>query len=222
MKLGRPNGSGKYPVRYINPVTDIASPQSWYLDANGIKKRILTSNTEYLVDNKWVKAHLAPHNREAIKKHLNTKRGFLLKLHRKMASSTRKREGRGREIQGENEFMDNRRGRCDKFMAHFDEQIEQYGNKCPITHVPFTMDVAYNLYDINNQIRVFSNISPDRIFNNINYTKQNTIFTSQLWNYSKGESSMYELSLIFQPEIIERYKAIVAERFPDQKYALQA
>ena len=107
-------------------------------------------------------------------------------------------------------------------MAHFDEQIERYGDKCPITHVPFTMDVAYNLYDINNQIRVFSNISPDRIFNNINYTKQNTIFTSQLWNYSKGESSMYELSLIFQPEIIERYKAIVAERFPDQKYALQA
>ena len=32
------------------------------------------------------------------------------------------------------------------------------------------------------------------------------------------ESIISELELIFKPEIMERYKAIVVERFPDQKY----
>jgi len=122
---------------------------------------------------------------------------------------------------GKNEFIDNRRGRCDKLMAHLDKQVEQYGYKCPITHIPFTMTTFLEKFDINNQIKTFSNISPDRIFNYINYTEQNLIFTSQLWNLTKGENSLYELGLIFKPEIIERYKAIVIERFPDQKYALQ-
>ena len=132
-------------------------------------------------------------------------------------------EKQGRLLLGENEFKDDRRGRCDKLMEAFDKQVERYGNKCPMTHIPFTMDVAYNLKDINNYCSgVYSNISSDRIFNHIDYTEQNTIFTSQLWNNGKGESSLYELSLIFQPEIIERYKAIVMERFPDQEYVLKA
>ena len=92
-----------------------------------------------------------------------------------------------------------------------------------MTHIPFTMDRALEKFDINNYCSgVYSNVSPDRIFNHINYTEQNTIFTSQLWNFKKGESPISELKLIFLPEVLERYKAIVAERFPDQKYALQA
>jgi len=106
-------------------------------------------------------------------------------------------------------------------MEAYDKQVEQYGNKCPMTHIPFTMHVPNQLLDINNYSNGFySNISADRIFNPIDYTEQNTIFTSQLWNLSKGERSISELELIFKPEIMERYKALVEERFPDQKYAL--
>jgi hypothetical protein len=84
------------------------------------------------------------------------------------------------------------------------------------------MDIFFQRFDINNRTKTFSNVSPDRIFNYIDYTEQNLIFTSQLWNFKKGESSMYELELALNPEWIERYKAIVIERFPDQKYVLQA
>ena len=134
----------------------------------------------------------------------------------------KERRKQGKFIQGENEFKDDRRGRCDKLMEAFDKQVEQYGYKCPITHIPFTMDILYQRFDVNNRTKTFSNVSPDRIFNYIDYTEQNLIFTSQLWNLKKGESSMYELELALNPEWIERYKAIVIERFPDQKYVLQA
>ena len=146
----------------------------------------------------------------------------MLYILRQMGCSSKQREKKGRYLQGENEFIDNRRGRCDKLMAHFDKQVDRYGNKCPITHIPFTMDIFFQRFDVNNRIKTFSNVSPDRIFNYIDYTEQNLIFTSQLWNLKKGESSMYELELALNPEWIERYKAIVIERFPDQKYVLQA
>jgi hypothetical protein len=217
---GRPIGSGECKVRYINPITGIASPQSWYLDEQGIKKRILTRHVEHLVDNKWGKPNLAPHVRKTQKKYLNTKKGFMLHMLSHMKEKAKEREKKGRKIQGENEFMDNRRGRCDKFMAHYDKQVERYGDKCPMTHIPFTMGVPNDLYDVNNQTKIFSNVSPDRIFNNINYTEQNTIFTSQLWNLTKRDISISKMMLIFKPEIIERYKAIVMERFPDQEYVL--
>ena len=89
-----------------------------------------------------------------------------------------------------------------------------------MTLIPFTMDIPLERFDINNQTKIFSNISPDRIFNHIDYTEQNTIFTSQLWNLKKGDSPISELKFIFMPEVLERYKAIVEERFPDQKYVL--
>ena len=217
MPRGRPSRGD---IRHRNPITGIASSQSMYVDEKGIKKQIATHMREYLVDNKWVKARFAPHVRESTKRYLNTKQGFMQKINRKMTSNTKDREKKGRQIQGENEFIDSRRGRCDKLMAHFDEQVERYGYKCPITHIPFTMNVPYQIFDINNQVKTFSNVSPDRIFNNIDYTKQNLIFTSQLWNLTKQERPISELEKIIKPEIIERYKAIVMERFPDQKYVL--
>jgi len=221
MKGGRPNGSGKYSIRYTNPTTGVVSSQSWYLDEQSKKQPISTRYREYLINNKWVKPHFAPHIRNGQRKNLNTKKGFMLKVLKRMKESTKKRVEKGREIQGVNEFIDNRRGRCDKFMAHFDEQVERYGYKCPLTHIPFTMEVPNDLYDINSQIKTFTNVSPDRIFNNIDYTEQNLIFTSQLWNLTKRDTPISKMMLIFKPEIMERYKAIVAERFPDQKYVLK-
>ena len=220
--MGRIMGSGKYPVRYTNPITGAISPTSQYVNKQGIKKQIPTKYQEYEFNGEWQKPHLAPHIRETKRKILNTKQGYMLYIHQHMSNNSKQREKKGRYLQGENEFIDNRRGRCDKLMIHFDKQVERYGYKCPITHIPFTMNKLYQRFDINNRTKTFSNISPDRIFNGIHYTEQNLIFTSQLWNLKKGESSMYELELALNPEWIERYKAIVIERFPDQKYVLQA
>jgi len=220
--MGRIMGSGKYPVRYTNPITGAISPTSHYVNKQGIKKQINTKYREYEVNGEWLKSHLAPHVRETLRKNLTTKQGYMQYMLRQMNYNSKQREKKGRYLQGENEFIDNRRGRCDKLMIHFDKQVERYGYKCPITHIPFTMNKLYQRFDINNRTKTFSNISPDRIFNGIHYTEQNLIFTSQLWNLKKGESSMYELELALNPEWIERYKAIVIERFPDQKYVLQA
>jgi hypothetical protein len=213
------SGSGKHPIRYKNPITGVVSSKSQYIDEQGIKKRITTKYQEYMVDGEWIKPSFVPHRRERIKKFSNSKNGFFCNLLKRMNSKEKGRRKQGKFLQGEFEFKDDRRGRCDKLTAHFDKQVEQYGNKCPMTHIPFTMGVAFERYDINNyNSGVYSNISPDRIFNNIFYTRQNTIFTSQLWNFSKGERSILELEFLFLPEVLERYKAIVIERFPDQKY----
>ena len=213
---------GKYPIRYTNPVTGIVSSQSTYKDKQGITKSISSNKyKEYKINDEWVKSNQVPHLRESIKKSLNSKRGYFCTKLVGMNRKEKERRKQGRFLQGENEFKDDRWGRCDKLMAHFDKQVERYGNKCPMTHIPFTMDRAFERFDINNYASgTFSNISPDRIFNHIDYTEQNLIFTSKLWNFKKAESSLYELKFIFIPEVLERYKAIVAERFPDQKYAL--
>ena len=218
--MRKPRTLGVEDLRYINPITGVISSKSTYIDEQGIKKKITANKMEYNVNGEWVKPKLVPHLREWQTKYISSKKGFMLKIHNTMCSKEKERRKKGKLLQGENEFRDERWGRCDKLMEAYDKQVERYGNKCPMTHIPFTMDIALQRFDINNQIKTFSNISPDRIFNHIDYTEQNLVFTSQLWNLTKGQSSLYELSLIFQPEIIERYKAIVAERFPDQEYVL--
>jgi len=216
--MGKPRAPGVEDVRYINPITGDISSTSWYLNEQGIKK---ASTREYKINGGWVKKGEAPHQRASHKQWENSKKGFFCKKLNKMNWKGKERRKQGKFIQGENEFKDDRRGRCDKLMEAFDKQVERYGYKCPMTHIPFTMETAYEKFDINNQIKTFSNISPDRIFNHIDYTEQNTIFTSQLWNFKKGESPISELKFIFLPEVLERYKAIVMERFPDQIYVLQ-
>jgi len=219
--MGRPMGSGRYPIRYTNPITGVISSKSQYIDEHGVKRKIETQYQEYFYNSEWIKPGFVPHIRESVKKSQSTKRGFLLKILKTMNSKVRERKKQGKYLQGEYEFKDERYGRCDKFIAHFDKQVERYGNKCPMTHIPFTMDKTIRKYDINNYSNgIYSNISPDRIFNNIDYTEQNLIFTSQLWNLSKKTSSISELKFLFLPEVLERYKAIVMERFPDQEYVL--
>ena len=220
--MRKPRTLGVEDLRYINPITGVISSKSTYIDEQGIKKKITANKMEYKVNGEWLKPHFAPHIRKHKKKYISSKKGFMTKIHNTMNSKEKERRKKGKLLQGENEFKDDRRGRCDKLMEAYDKQVERYGNKCPMTHIPFTTDRAFERFDINNYARgTFSNISPDRIFNHIDYTKQNTIFTSQLWNLKKGTSSISELKFIFMPEVLERYKAIVEERFPDQKYVLQ-
>ena len=214
--MGR-RAPGVEDIRYTNPITGVISSTSRYINEQGIKKN---NKLEYRVNGEWVSAGNVPHQRKNQRNFYNSKKGFFCK---KLGDIERKEKlwkKQGRFLYGEHEFKDDRWGRCDKLMEAYDKQVERYGDKCPITLIPFTRELAYEKFDINNQIKTFSNISPDRIFNHTRYTKQNTIFTSQLWNLKKDESPMEHLELALNPEWMKRYKAIVAERFPDQKYVL--
>ncbi len=208
-------------IRYTNPITGVTSSTSQYINEQGIKKKMPTHKMEYKINGGWVKNSEAPHNRKIQRNFSNSKKGYFCKKLNEINSREKKWKKQGRFLLGDHEFKDDRWGRCDKLMEAFDEQVERYGYKCPITLIPFTMGTAYKKFDINNQIKTFSNISPDRIFNHTRYTKQNTIFTSQLWNLKKDESPMEHLELALNPEWMKRYKAIVMERFPDQEYALR-
>jgi len=211
-------GRGVCQVRYAHPKSGIFSPKSTWKNDQGLNVAIPLKYRQYLVGGKWLSPHLTPHIREMHSKLLNSERGFLLRSLSDLSSRERKMRKKGRHIQGENEFEDGRRGRADKYIEHFHKQVERYGRVCPITHIPFTTYVAHNLYDVNNQVRTSSNLSPDRIFNNINYTEQNTLFTSSLWNLTKGEKTFSELALVLKPELLERWRVIIVERFPDQEY----
>ena len=218
--MGRHKAPGVEDIRYTNPITGVISSQSQYIDEQGIKKQ---STQEYKIkggNGGWVKPGNAPHKRVSHKQWDNTKKGFFCKKLNGIERKEKKWKEQGRLLLGENEFKDDRYGRCDKLMEAFDKQVERYGDKCPITLIPFTMEIAYEKFDINNQTKTYSNVSLDRIFNHIRYTEQNTIFTSQLWNFKKGDSPMWQLELALNPEWIERYKEIIMERFPDQKYVL--
>ena len=211
--MGRPRAPGVEDIRYTNQITGDISSTSWYLNEQGIKKRY---KPEYKVNGEWVKRGEAPHQRENQRNFSNSKKGYFCSKLSRINQREKIRKKQGKFLQGENEFKDDRWGRCDKLMEAYDKQVERYGDICPITLIPFTMDRALEKFDINNYCSgVYSNVSPDRIFNHIDYTEQNTIFTSQLWNLKKGESPISELKFIFLPEVLERYKEIVMERFPD-------
>jgi len=231
-------GGGTYPIQYRNPLTGVISDCSYYIDEQGRKKQ--SSAYKFLDNGEWVTSRNAPHNRETLRKYSNTKRGYMVALHRITRNRLKKRIEKGREILGENELLDfpndlmtpgkpnsggaptneNKPKIAREFIKNFDEQVARYGDKCPLTHIPFTMFSNNKKFDINDQTKTFSNVSPDRIFNHIGYSKQNTIFTSQLWNLTKAERSLSELQIMFKPEIMERYIAIILERFPDQRYKI--
>ena len=214
-------GSGKHPIRYTHPITGVVSSQSSYINEEGIRKNISSKYMEYQVEGKWVKSKLVPHLREYSIKYYSSKKGFMINIHGSMTRKVKDRLKQGKILHGEFEFKDDRRGRCDKLLEAFDKQVARYGYKCPMTHIPFTMRRPIDLRDINNYHGgVYSNVSADRIFNPIEYTEQNTIFTSLLWNLKKGTSSIEELEFIFMPEVLTRYKKIVIERFPDQMYKI--
>ena len=139
-------------------------------------------------------------------------------MKRKIKEKNKLWEKQGKFIVGENEFEEEE-GKCDKLTTAFHKQVLIYGNRCPITLIKFT--TIRNNQNIKHEGRpgkLFSNVSPDRLLNHINYTRQNTLFTSWGWNQMKGAWSIQELRYLIQPDVIERYKKILIERFPDQKY----
>jgi len=175
---------------------------------------------EYKVNGVWVSRNLVPERREYEQNYNSTLERFISRSKHKMEARDKKWMGQGKHIIGENEFLE--KETSNKLMNHYKKQIERYGEVCPITLVKFTTIRTYKLKKdkINSVERytTFSNLSPDRIINNINYTEQNTLFTAAGWNIARGELSLEDFKYLFKDEIIERFKKILIERFPDQAY----
>jgi len=187
----------------------------------GYKMRYPTKgDPEYLVNGVWTKRNNVPERREYEQKNNSTLKRFISKSKHKMGEKNRNWIEQGKYIIGENEFVE--KETSNKLMNHYKKQIERYGNICPITLIEFTTMRTYKLKKdkINSVERytTFSNLSPDRIINNINYTKQNTLFTAAGWNIARGELVLEDFKYLFKDEIIERFKKILIERFTDQAY----
>ena len=160
------------------------------------------SKPEYLVDNKWTPSDHVPERKVYVKKYVQSKNGYFGRMFRKM--KYRHDEIKNNRM-GEFEFKD-----VEDLLNHLHEQQEKYGNKCPITGQTFTMIRLQN-----KEGRTLTNISPDRLFSPITYTKQNVLFTCVGWNMAKGDLKFYQLPTYFKKELIDRFYKILHERFPE-------
>jgi len=176
-------------------------------------------DAEYMVDGVWTKRSNVPERREYEQNYNSTLERFIRRSKNKMGEKNRTWIGQGKHIIGENEFLE--KETSNKLMNHYKKQIERYGEVCPITLIKFTTTRANETKEERKNMEkqiFFSNLSPDRIINNINYTEQNTLFTAAGWNIARGELALEDFKYLFKDEIIERFKKILIERFPDQAY----
>ena len=171
---------------------------------------------EYLVNGEWIKKDNVPEMREWRKKYESSLIPYLRKAKRKMTERNVEWEKSNRKIYGEFEL-----DTYDKIKYLFDKQIERYGMKCPITLGDLTT-VRNNNLGKENTLKLFTNLSPDRLLSYYNYSRQNTLFTSVGWNISRADWSLEEMKFLFKNEYFERYIEILMERFPDKKYDLEA
>ena len=189
----------------------------------GYKMRYPTKgDPEYRVNGVWTKRNKVPERREYERKLGNSLGRFISKAKHKMGGRNKKWTRQNKVLLGENEFLE--KGTSSKLMNHYKKQIERYGKVCPITLIKFTTSRPFDfkedkIHAMEKHI-LFSNLTTDRILNNINYTKQNTLFTAAGWNVARGELPLAEFKYLFKDEIIERYKKIFIERFPDQEYKM--
>jgi len=123
--MGRPRSPGVEDIRYINSITGVASSKSRYIDEHGVKRKI-----EYKINGEWVSGTLNPRIRENRNKASSSKNGYFCAKLTTMNRKVEDRKKQGKFLQGEYEFKDERYGRCDKLLAHYDKQVERYGNKC--------------------------------------------------------------------------------------------
>ena len=102
--MTRTRGSGKHPIRYTNPITGVLSENSRYTDEQGNKKN--ATATSCFVEGKWVSMRNTPQYRETNTIYQNSKRGYMLTLHKMARAHLNQRLKKGREILGENELID--------------------------------------------------------------------------------------------------------------------
>ncbi len=93
---------------------------------------------------------------------------------------------------------------------HWHKQKDEMGPNCPITRQPLTM----TRYKKEGGGVTYTNISPDRLFSSITYTKQNVLFTSAGWNISKSRFKYHELPIYCGKFLSKRFFKILNKRFP--------
>ena len=203
-----------YKIQYVHPETGEVLKSSRYLE-KGVNK---SARRRYLVNGEWLFLRDVPEKREWIKENSSSLRGFFMDIKKKMKEKTRLM-AKGRDLIGENEFED--KFNCyDKLQAHYDEQVERYGPICPITHMEFTFERNNEQTGTGNGLLNVTNLSGDRLLNEQNYTKQNTLFTSVGWNLARRNFSLKDMSLLMREDYFKRYCKILVERFPDQIYKI--
>ena len=169
---------------------------------------------QFFFNNEWVYKEKLPEERESRRLRESTLSFFMRKIKEAMRNTNRCWKEDNREVLGVNEFED--KWNCaDKLRVHFDEQVKKYGYMCPVTHIAFTTIRRQERKRTHEKI--ITNVSADRLFDNINYTKQNVLFTSLGWNLARLNFSLEDIEKLFPGEYIERYKKIVLERFPNSK-----
>ena len=199
-----------YKIRYVHPEKGFVLKGSFYLEG---KKRI-AGRAQYLYNSEWVYKEELPVERKNRRLRESSLRFFMQKFKQSMKSTNTRWKKQGREPLGVNEFED--KWNCtDKINKHFNKQVERYGSKCPITHMDFTTIRKQEKKRMRKHI--ISNISADRLYDHINYTKQNVLFTSVGWNIARQNFSLEDIKKLFPGEFAERYKKLVLERFPNNK-----
>tara|TARA_Y100000356_G_C11157762_1_gene234215 strand:+ start:44 stop:661 length:618 start_codon:yes stop_codon:yes gene_type:complete len=131
----------------------------------------------------------------------NTEKHYFQRLFNKMRTRVQKHKNKG----GVFEF----KGWKD-LQKHWHEQREKMGSRCPITRQPLTMIMQKQ----GTGTQLYTNLSPDRLFSSITYTKQNVLFTSAGWNLSKSRFKFYELPVYCGNQLAQRVFKILHERFP--------
>ena len=199
-----------YPIRYVHPKTGIVCSKSHYLEGGRRK----TGRAQFFINNEWVYKEKIPEERESRRLRESTLSFFMRKVKEAMKTTNKNWKKENREVLGVNEFED--KWNCaNKLRVHFDEQVKKYGYMCPITHINFT--TVRRQERKRTHKRIITNVSADRLFDHINYTKQNVLFTSLGWNLARLNFSLEDIEKLFPGEYIERYKKIVLERFPNSK-----
>jgi len=203
-----PKLASLYKIRYANLKTGVILKGSFYLEG---EKRIM-GRAQYLYNGEWVHKELLPVERQRRRLRESSLKFFMRKLKQSMKSSNKVWKKKGRELLGVNEFED--KWDCaDKIKEQFNKQVERYGYKCPVTRIEFTTIRKQEKKHRTTHYQIITNISADRLFDHINYTKQNVLFTSVGWNVARQNFSLEDIKKLFPSEFAERYEKIVKERF---------
>ena len=161
----------------------------------GYKIKYENGTPLYKIGDDWVKKHKVPEQKE----HENSVERYFQKLYIKIKLRSKEHK----EWSGEFDFED-----VEDFLNHWNKQQEKYGNRCPITKKVLTTVRGKG-------VKTMTNISPDRLFSSITYTKQNTLFTTTGWNLSKHSLKFYEMPNNLKHENCQRHFKILHERFPE-------
>jgi len=170
----------------------------------GYKIKYENKKQLYFVNGTWVKYNEVPERKKYLKKYRSSEKPYFKSMYEKIKIRSKKHK--------EMNKMDFKN--VEDLINHWHKQKEIYGNKCPITGQILTTERMVEKEKIG---MTMSNLSIERLFSSITYTKQNTIFTSTAWNLSKHSLKFFEMPVYLNRECCDRHFKIVHQRFPELK-----